>query len=399
VPAVLLSVATMGPAKLMLLAHFLGLASVALGLVQPNASAFPRGSDADATRRLSGSISVATTLLMCNCDGQNCKERYWELPADDWASTCDTLGDLGGSAEVCKFKLTAATSKVVKVAFFTDVYCTGDAVEAQYAWQGQFNANEHGGWYTLQSPGTVRSVRPTVMISRAASMVASSAVMSSIDAGAAAALSAELFSASQLDSGSAGSRQVGVKMVMWPLYNQDAQIGTADEFDCMQGNPGVNMNVNGGGWPQDCVSPVDRVWCVAVHAAPGTAEDWGSLDHLQGLDFADNKQQSRAFDGDSGSGYPMGSVLVNKYTSSWTGHAACASNPNAGLPRGKCVVTKLYGVRCNELTGCESNCNLGAWHSGKELYTLREGQRVNSGGASGPWPVRIRCAWTRVVNC
>jgi len=344
---------------------------------------------------------VPTTLLMCDCNGVDCKERYWELPSKSWASTCDTLGDLSGSAEVCKFRFTASTSATVELAFFTDVYCMGDAVEAGYAWQGRFHANDNDGWYKLQVPKWVKSIRPTVVVDGSSVLAASGSswmpqgatdvAPQVVVAGGGAAVAAA--------AATAAVRQVGVKMVMWPLYDQDAQIGTADEFDCAQGNPGVNVNANGRAWPQDCVSPVDRVWCVAVNAQPNTAEDWGSLDHLESLDFADNLQQAAAFNGDSGSGYPMGSVLVNKYTSSWTGHAACSSNPSEGLPAGKCVVTKLYGIRCNELTGCEANCNLNSWYSGRELYTLHEGQRINSGGASGPWPVRIRCAWTRVVSC
>jgi len=379
----------------------LGAADLASGLVQPNASALAAAvaelnSTRVPSRSLSASATVPTDLLMCDCNGQNCKERYWELPGNEWASACDTLGDLGGSAEVCKFKFTASTSATVKLAFFTDEYCTGDAVESRYAWQGRFNANDHGGWYKLQVPAKVRSIRPTVVIDGSTNLLAASTGGSEAEA-ARDGVATQVVSAVELGSG--GVSMVGVKMVMWPLYNQDAQIGTADEFDCAQGNPGVNVNVNGGGWPQACVSPVDRVWCVAVNAQANSVEDWGALDHLGSLDFADNLQQAAAFDGDSGSGYPMGSVMMNKYTSSWTGHAACSASPHARPPAGKCVVTKLYGMRCNELTGCDSNCNLNAWNSGKELYTLREGQRMNSGGASGPWPARIRCAWTRVVAC
>jgi len=356
--------------------------SLAQGLVRPNATAanrssLPPGSGSTKlnlakTASLTAGGSVGTHLQLCDCDGQQCQERYWELPADDWASTCDTLGDIGGDAAVCLFRFTAETSALVQLMLYTDIYCTGDAVEAASPWAGQFNANEHEGWYRLQQPQRVRSVRPTVVVSGAA-----------------------LSSAAR--SGQALS--VGVKMVMWPLYDQDAQVGTPDEFDCAVSNPGVNVNVNGNFWPQDCVSPVDRVWCVAVDAEPNSAEDWGSVDHLDGLDFADNTQQARLFDGDTGSGFPMGSVMVNKYTSSWTGHAACSPDPNAMPPAGRCVVTKLYGITCGELTGCDSDCNLGAWDSGRELYTLREGDSINSGGGDGPWPVAIRCAWTRVVSC
>ena len=78
-----------------------------------------------------------------------------------------------------------------------------------------------------------------------------------------------------------GKQQAGVKLVLWPLYDMDKQLGTIDEFSCQ---PGWKYKIDDLPNPQQaklgCVSPVDRIYCLTYD------DPIGIVDSLTPVDFA-----------------------------------------------------------------------------------------------------------------
>ena len=351
---------------------------------------------------VAGSAAFQASLRLCNTASKSCHLRVYNLPVSGtWASACDTLGDLIGSAgagvEVEHFwywvsDASGQPGSEAVVPMYDDVYCGGNPIEYDTSTHGAFQATRNPSTgarsWALHKMHAVRSVRVTA-----------------------------------LGAYQDNATSVGVKLVVFPLYNLDAQLKTWDEFTCDKGGYHDVWLPSGQGWPGTCASPIDRVYCIS--RTPSDS-NWGAVDDwpTYGFDFADNWELpcgcvTRGCPGGCKQNFlgrfPMGSATINTYTSSWTGHAPCTdprtSDPFAPLPAGTCIVVKLYEQSCPNVT----RGNISSWRTVTPTYTLRQLGRagcVNSGGpsmpgsacsnptgsASGPWPQPIRCAWARVVD-
>lgn len=330
--------------------------------------------------------TFAASLRLCSADSNECHDRvYPHVPVEGtWASTCDTLGNIetpsfASGVKVDRFWFWVSAGQQngsrVEVTLYSGAYCTGLPIEFNDSHQGRFLATQipdsgSPGW--ALDGATVRSARVTAF-----------------------------------GDYDAGARKVGVKLVVFPLLDMDESLGTMDEYTCAAdrfhdiglGNDSRHK------WPSRCASPIDRVYCIDREPGPNA---WGAVDDwpTYGFDFADNWDIPKAFNGT----FPIGSVFMDRYTSSWTGHAPCtdphAFDPFEPLPRGTCVVTKLYEKSCKEVA-----ISIAAWSTATPQYIVRQGGVLSclnaaSGGSlcSDPpdgagylWQP-IRCAWTRVVD-
>lgn len=260
---------------------------------------------------------------------------------------------------------------------YPDTYCGGLPFEWDAPYQGVFLATQNpnngdAGW-KFENLNLVRSVRVTA-------------------------------EGTMQDRGD----MIGVKLVVWPLYNMDAQLGFLDEFTCQTGTDeyhDVGLTVSSTPdfkttWPSACASPIDRVYCIER-----TLGNWGAVDDWPsyGFDFADNWDIPKAFEGT----FPMGSIFVDRYYSSWTVAAPCrdytTQDTFAALPTGACVVTKMYTEPCTTVA-----TSLDQWVTSQPQLVLNnmggctnaDGTQCQVGALSqgGVWPLPLRCAWTRVVD-
>ena len=226
------------------------------------------------------------SLRLCDSQQTTCNTRIYELPVSGtWASACDTLGDIqstiigGVSVQPFWYWVSDSSGQLgneVEVTLYEDIYCGGNPVEYSQSYQGRFQATmdyDSGdpGWW-LKVSHIVRSVRVTAV--------------------------------GQYNK---GATKIGVKLVVFPLYNLDRQLGFMDEYDCVPGTGGycdVGLESDTQHtWPSACASPIDRIYC--IDRSPSDS-NWGKLDDWPryGFDFADNWQVPKAFKGR----YPMGSA-------------------------------------------------------------------------------------------
>lgn len=364
-----------------LFAAVLGLACGAFSI-----PATPQVAAASVPPVLSPETSYFISWIQLCDDAANCATRKYGLPVDEWAANCDTLGGAQVGLEGLNVStfwswIESGTTQLpenVDLIMYEDTYCGGKPVMADTPWYGAYTATQDAtagdkGWaFPVQH--TVRSVRVT-------------AVGQLVDRG----------------------DMIGVKLVLWPLYNENLQLGFLDEFDCVSQDGGyydVGLPVADPAdlvstWPSACASPIDRVYCIER-----SVDEWGAVDDwpTYGFDFADNWDITKPFQGV----YPMGSALSNRYYSSWTSEPPCRNyetqDPLVDLPTGSCIVTKLYTDPCTTVA-----TSLDQWTAVTPQIVLNSmGHCTNADGTScvldkqtesnGTWPLPIRCAWTRVVT-
>lgn len=344
----------------------------------------------------------ATFTAKLNLDGGTgacggaCANAYRQYDGMQYAvgNNCDTLGFVGDAnvfnsgIVVDKFHVVTepyvdpnGADGHVYVTFFENVYCTGPPVEWEQPWKGQFRYNDHEGWYQLDRPRAIHSVRTTWVPAGGAGVVAG------------------------------GQRPVAAKLVLWPLFNMDAQLGTIDEFTCGEGSH-YDVGISPA-WKNSCASPVDRIYCLEAGA-----DAWGMVDNMVPMDFAGdtNFPLRWGFSNQKDlSWYPMGSGRIARYFDSWhadaQGSGVCSASVSGHdhMQPGQIIVTKLYEVPCPQAAP-----NLQAWCSGAEKVTLTVDYNdnvqncVNSGPNSpgsfcrsnpgGTWPQKVMCSWTRLVD-
>lgn len=360
---------------------------------------------------------VSSKLTMCTPGDNDCIDRWYCLPTNEFASTCDTLGDVVGwsgswttenifwriGQDYLPDGLDCPYGKCPEVTFYTDPYCGGKPIDyADANSEGRFQAVLDDTWFTFTAPQPVMSVRTTV----------------------------------HFPGSSKGGDKIGLKLVLFPQYDMDRDLGTSDEITCEDWDWKPNLNFPSE-WPDTCASPIDRVYCLERDpwAYDDQVDDWVQQFNWDPswspFDFAGQigpDSTAYKFKGV----YPMGSVIADFYTSSWTSNEPCRDldqgidNAIVGPKQGTCIITKLY-----EDTDCQSNgwdvvtpftfgcgcvdrcdqsdwvptqnCDLGSWGDGSPKCT-------NSGGegsgfcvdayenAPVAWPQAIRCAWTRILT-
>jgi len=341
---------------------------------------------------LLGSVDTAAStyfdahMKLCDQSQANCVARTASsLPQDEWSDHCDSFSEFG-SSEVQWFwawidgNNSTQDATRVKVTLYAEPYCEGPQFEWDTGYQGEFDATMNpymgaSGW-KLAAPQQVRSVRVSA-------------------------------------TGSLNDRgdMVGVKVVLFPLFDLDAQLKTLFEFTCDATVPGEYFDVGLATsddpdfqttWPSTCASPIDRVYCIERKIG-----GWGAVDDLpeNGFSFAGDSTGAEAFEGT----FPTRSAYVDRYYSSWEGQAPCRDPDTYGtfdaLPVGTCVVTKLYTKPCTSVA-----TSLSDWDTTISEFTLTNmGKCVNIDGSlcrlqgegrldTQLEPTPIRCIWSRVVD-
>lgn len=359
---------------------------------------------------------VSSKLTMCTPSG-DCIDRWYCLPSNKFSSTCDTLGDAVGwsgnwstqnffwriGQDDLPAGLDCPTGNCPEVSFYTDPYCGGKPIDYSDAdSEGRFQAVRDDTWFALSAPQPVVSIRTTV----------------------------------HFQGQSQGGDKIGLKLVLFPLYDMDQDLGTWDEITCEEWDwkPDLNIPSN---WPDTCASPIDRVYCLerSPQAYDDKVDDWVNEfqqnSQWSPFDFAgQNSPTSTAYKFQGV--FPMGSVMADFYTTSWSDNAPCrdiddgVDNAMVGPLQGTCIITKLFeDTNCNAngwdvetpfTFGCgcvdrcdqadwvpTANCDLGSWGDGKPICTNSGGK--GSGfcvdaweGAPAVWPQAIRCVWTRILT-
>jgi len=243
---------------------------------------------------------------------------------------------------------------------------------------------------------------------------------------------------------------IGVKVVVFPQVN----MAPLDEFTC-EGDQWRDLglqdasNAQGGDWPNACASAVDRIYCMSPtdinfqtkYGDPQAGEATSAVNELIGpppgyIDFAGSSGPGTvAYDFGA---YPVGSVFVNLYKSSWGGGDG-TSGSKCGWGDGTpsydvCTDHDHYDDYCVKMRFWEDACpddydwdGDGWWEVGVKVYdlcndavygwcfnTYTSGPRKHGkdtiacenmkiknkqGDTYTSWPFKVTCMYTRVVPC
>ena len=195
-----------------------------------------------------------------------------------------------------------------------------------------------------------------------------------------------------------GRQLAGVKLVLWPLYDMDAQIGTTSEIACSKdwrreigGLPGKQGDLA-------CASPIDRIYCLQYDdpygvVDPLTVEDFaGNVDIPKEYGFSNQITCSNPTDESckAETTYPMGSGRIAPYASSWAG-GVCMHDPSWNQLIGSqwTVVTKISSQTCHQMWAL-ADWSKGGPAGAKELWCkdyfkviLTADSKDNLGGNAG----------------
>lgn len=294
-----------------------------------------------------GEVQTKLTICPPTDDINDCVERWNCLPVDQFAADCDTLGDVVGwtgnfntdhflwsvDGNNLPDGIDCPYGNCPEVTFYSDPYCGGKPIEY---WDessgGRFQAVFDGTWYGFSAPQPVMSVRTTV----------------------------------HFPGASKGGNKIGLKLVLFPQYDMDQDLGTSDEITCEDWDWKPYLDINWD-WADTCASPIDRVYCLErdPSAYDDKVDDWVQQfwqdSSWAPWDFAgQNSPDSTAYKFQGV--YPMGSAIADFYTTSWTGNAPCrdinSNNAMVGPMQGTCIITKLFE---------DTNCYDNGWEDRKSV--------------------------------
>jgi len=236
---------------------------------------------------------------------------------------------------------------------------------------------------------------------------------------------------------------VGLKLVIFPLTN----MAPYDEFTC-DSNQWQDLglqdksNAQGGNWPNACASADDRIYCLSpTHADYSTRHGNAKRDESTSAvnELIGPPPGNLDFGGQYGPGsvaytfnaYPVGSVYVNLYKSSWA-PGACAWDQ--GTPAYDVCTDHYYHSYCVKIRFWEDSCpnhnnweQAGWWQAEVKVYdlcnsavsgwcfnTFSDGSRQQGstqiqcenekilnekGDAYTSWPLKATCMFTRIIPC
>ena len=155
----------------------------------------------------------------------------------------------------------------IGITVFENTYCTGAPVNWETQWRGQYWAQPKGkGFYYLGSP-------PKRIFSYRLTWTPADGP--------------------PINQPASKQQQAGVKLVLWPLYDMDKQIGTIDEFTCEPNWKYQLGSLPGKQGQLGCASPVDRIYCME-YDSPDNFQ-LGVIDPLTPVDFAGNTDIPREY--------------------------------------------------------------------------------------------------------
>lgn len=309
--------------------------------------------------------NACTDIEQGKCDWRKCVYRRYSIPTDNVGTICDTLG--GWRQRNYAFPLDTkyiiywvdqadrsgdVNLDNVKVALFTNDYCTGEPIENTEfdAWFGNAQSGHDGRW-VLQQSDPVKSIRPYYVGGK-----------------------------STVTKPSANT--LGIKIALFPY----AHMYPYDQLTC--NNQGWrNLHLRYYGWPNDCASGVDRIYCLT----PNTV---GAADSLSVFDFADSyvgtvKQYWNV-------GYPLGSIYIGSFDSVWNNnqHSACDERVKESMDPKSCLYIRFWSSSCPQ-----------SWSDTSSFLTLKltkddilRGSCYNTKGRTRNDPEQGICADTYVSN-
>lgn len=368
------------------------------------------------SRSPSSSVGLGVSVCQQGCQGTcawvNFKtdtglQSRWCVEVANEGNLCDTFGYFGSSWPL-SFKNfwiwlddgTTVDEDSVRVQLFNNDYCTS----------GYFREFTPGTWFW--DTGTVRSAR--VFVKQASKKVLPG---------------------------------VGLKVVVFPLTN----MAPYDEFTC-EGNQWQDIglqqksNAQKGNWPNACASADDRIYCLSPthenyrtrHGDPKPDESTSAVNQLIGpppgyLDFGG--QYGPGSVAYTFNAYPLGSVYVNLYKSSWgPGEHGAACAWGHGKPAYDVCTDHHYHAYCVTIRFWEDGCpnqnnwdQTGWWQAKVKVHdlcnsavsgwcfnTFGDGARQQGstqiqcenakilnqqGVAYTSWPLKATCMYTRIIPC